>query len=150
MALKTSAADRSSLLRKAASLPNGNVERRGILAALRPGKKTSSGPWTVRPFISSDYWGWAGAEQWDNEHPPYILEGEVGKLPDGTVGDFSVVIIGDSEGYGIHFQGDGGEEGPMYYKRGADDPEVAEHAMAGIGKIVKSGRIPSGFRLERM
>jgi len=65
---------------------------------------------TVRRFTPSDWYGWAGAESWTNNQPPFISYGElyVAEWPERIGPTFSgkITVIADAEG--IHLHGDNG------------------------------------------
>lgn len=149
------------LAKLASSLPRGDEGRRAILAALKGAtivERTAS-EGVPRPFKREDWFGWAGAEEWSKEEPPWILEmdfrgdlsdsfefGGRGYVEDVGVNTQYVVAIADSEGIGLYFNSDDGDQGPMFHKNQRMEPEEAEGALKAVARHLKSGRLPPGYK----
>lgn len=128
---------------------------KGKTAAVKTPKKASP---EVRRFRDSDWWGWAGAERFEDNSEPFIFE-EVfrGDISDElnfyrddyleTFGKNTQVVVGiaDSQGIGLHFSSDEGDQGPIFSLSRRMDAEEAEFSLNKVLRSIKQGKIPLGF-----
>ena len=151
------------VLKLVASLPKGDEDRRAILSSLKSitvvDKVATDG--VPREFKHEDYYGWAGAEGWGDAGEPWIIEmpfkGNIsrnlhlGQMGPGYAEEFGihtqqVAAIADSQGIGIYFSSNDGDQGPMFHKNTNLEAEEAEGALKAVARYLKGGKLPPGYK----